>query len=65
MGLGAIISILLFKKASDFLKAATVFLALAVLLLIIKAGIGLWSVFATNTAIVAIKQLQYAHKERQ
>lgn len=65
LGLGAIISILLFKKASDFLKAATVFLALAALLLIIKASAGLWSVFAANTAIIAIKQMQYANKGRQ
>lgn len=65
MGLGAIISLVLFKKASDFLKASIVFLALATLLLIIKASAGLWSAFAANTAIVAVKQLQYAHKGRQ
>ncbi len=60
MGIGALASILIFKKSSDMAKLLIVFVRLAGSLAITGAGPNMWGLFAANFAVVAFKHAQYA-----
>lgn len=60
MGLGALASVYVFKKATDLQKTLLVFASLGLSLILSRSGSNMWTLYAANLAIVLYKQHQYA-----
>jgi len=60
MGLGALASVFLFKRATDVQKTLLIFLSLGLGLALSQSAMNMWALYAANIAIVLFKQHQYA-----
>jgi len=65
MGAGAVLSLLLAGRKSEYVKAATIMASLGAYLAITGKGAGLWAVFAADAIIMGFKQWQYESRTRK